>query len=160
MTSPLDLDAISSKWLQICGSCDAGIGECTHPAEDYRPVMLELVREVEALRRFGTEEADLDRIYAERLRAAAPLEQRAAMALLAEQLIAEVKRLRAELDRYHHLHDYLDEAAREAEPVMLASAVVEISPLFPVAWPAVHAGLIQRALAKVNGTTIERPAGA
>ena len=50
MTSPLDLDAISEKWLQICGSCDAGIGECTHPEGDYRPVMLELVREVERLR--------------------------------------------------------------------------------------------------------------
>jgi hypothetical protein len=53
----LDLDAISSKWLQICGACDAGTGECTHPAEDYRPVMLELVREIERLR------DDRDRVW-------------------------------------------------------------------------------------------------
>ncbi len=50
MTSPLDPDAITAKWLQVCGSCDVGIGECTHPEGDYRPVMLELVREVERLR--------------------------------------------------------------------------------------------------------------
>lgn len=48
--TPLDLDAISEKWLQICGACDAGIGECNHPADDHRPVMLELVREIERLR--------------------------------------------------------------------------------------------------------------
>lgn len=46
----IDLEAIEAKWLGICGACDAGIGECTHPAEDYRPVMLALVREVEHLR--------------------------------------------------------------------------------------------------------------
>jgi hypothetical protein len=46
----IDLEAIDKKWLGICGACDAGIGMCTHPTEDYRPVMLELVREVERLR--------------------------------------------------------------------------------------------------------------
>jgi hypothetical protein len=46
----IDLDAVKSKWLMICGSCDAGIGECNHPSDDYRPVMLELVREIERLR--------------------------------------------------------------------------------------------------------------
>ena len=50
MATELDLDAISAKWLQICGSCDAGIGECTHPEGDYRPVMLELVRALEHIR--------------------------------------------------------------------------------------------------------------
>jgi len=52
----MDLDAVKSKWLGMCGSCDVGIGECNHPAEDYRPVMLELVREVERLQ-FDAEEA-------------------------------------------------------------------------------------------------------
>lgn len=47
---PLDLEAIKAKWLKICGACDAGVGECSHPVEDYRPVVLELVREVERLR--------------------------------------------------------------------------------------------------------------
>lgn len=46
----IDLEAIKAKWLNICGACDAGVGECNHPAEDYRPVMLELVREIERLR--------------------------------------------------------------------------------------------------------------
>ena len=46
----VDLDAIKAKWLGQCGACDAGIGMCTHPEEDYRPVMLDLVREVERLR--------------------------------------------------------------------------------------------------------------
>ena len=39
----LDLDAIRAKWLQVCGACDAGIGECSHPDEDYRPVILDLL---------------------------------------------------------------------------------------------------------------------
>ena len=46
-----DLEAIKEKWLRICPMDDAGFpGTCTHPDEDYRPVMLELVREVESLR--------------------------------------------------------------------------------------------------------------
>lgn len=51
MTEPIDLDAVAAKWLQQCGYCDAGIGECAHPEDDYRPVMLSLVREIERLRR-------------------------------------------------------------------------------------------------------------
>lgn len=45
----LDLDEITEKWLKLCGACDVGIGECNHPDEDYRPVMLTLVREVQRL---------------------------------------------------------------------------------------------------------------
>jgi len=45
-----DLDAIKAKWLTICGACDTGIGECTHPADDYRPVMLALVELLERIR--------------------------------------------------------------------------------------------------------------
>jgi hypothetical protein len=47
-----DLDAIEDKWLQQCGSCDAGLPlSCSHPSEDYRPVMLTLVTEIRRLRR-------------------------------------------------------------------------------------------------------------
>jgi hypothetical protein len=46
----LDLDAISAKWLTQCGPCDAGLPTaCTCPGEDPRPVILELVRELEVL---------------------------------------------------------------------------------------------------------------
>lgn len=46
-----DLDAISAKWLAPCGACDAGLPMgCTHPREDYRPLMLSLVLEIERLR--------------------------------------------------------------------------------------------------------------
>jgi hypothetical protein len=38
-------------FLNQCGSCDAGLPmNCTCPEGDYRPVMLDLVREVERLR--------------------------------------------------------------------------------------------------------------
>ena len=47
----IDLKAIKEKWINQCGACDVGIGECNHPAEDYRPVMLALVRELEGQRR-------------------------------------------------------------------------------------------------------------
>lgn len=60
----VDLEAIKEKWLGICGACDAGMGECSHPDGDYRPVMLELVREVERLRG----ELDEARAEVERLR--------------------------------------------------------------------------------------------
>ena len=46
----IDLQAIKDKWLNVCGACDAGIGDCTHPNSDYRPVILDLVSEVERLR--------------------------------------------------------------------------------------------------------------
>lgn len=46
----LDLEAIKEKWLKLCGACDVGVGECNHPGEDYRPVMLALVRELESQR--------------------------------------------------------------------------------------------------------------
>lgn len=48
--SNLDLAAIKAKWLNLCGACDAGIGTCNHPVDDYRPVMLSLVEEIERLR--------------------------------------------------------------------------------------------------------------
>jgi hypothetical protein len=41
----------AAPFLELCGSCDAGLPmNCTCPSEDYRPVMLELVREIERLR--------------------------------------------------------------------------------------------------------------
>lgn len=41
----------AAPFLNVCGSCDAGLPmSCTCPTGDYRPVMLDLVREVEALR--------------------------------------------------------------------------------------------------------------
>lgn len=67
MTTP-DLDAIEAKWLQPCGSCDAGLpSSCAHPDEDYRPPMADLVTEVRRwqriagdwLRKLATVEAEL-----------------------------------------------------------------------------------------------------
>lgn len=45
--SSRDTEEITAKWLQVCGACDVGMPEygCTHPAEDYRPVLLKLLRE-------------------------------------------------------------------------------------------------------------------
>lgn len=41
----------AERFLSQCGSCDAGLPmSCTCPQDDFRPVMLELVREVERLR--------------------------------------------------------------------------------------------------------------
>ena len=41
----------AEPFLQQCGSCDAGLlMSCTCPQQDFRPVMLDLVREVERLR--------------------------------------------------------------------------------------------------------------
>jgi hypothetical protein len=46
-----ELAAIEARWLQLCGSCDAGLPmACTHPDEDYRPVIAALVAEVRQLR--------------------------------------------------------------------------------------------------------------
>lgn len=47
----LDLDRIYEQWLNMCGSCDAGLPmSCTCPDDDPRSVILALVREVERLR--------------------------------------------------------------------------------------------------------------
>lgn len=48
----LDLEEIKTKWLNQCGPCDFGMPEygCTHPDEDYRPVIMSLVLEIERLR--------------------------------------------------------------------------------------------------------------
>jgi hypothetical protein len=46
----LDLDAIADKWLQQCGPCDAGLPMgCSHPDEDYRPVLMDLVNTLAAV---------------------------------------------------------------------------------------------------------------
>nr|WP_221374363.1 hypothetical protein [Actinoplanes polyasparticus] len=45
-----DLLKRADPFLNVCGSCDIGMGSCTCPTGDYRPVMLELYREVERLR--------------------------------------------------------------------------------------------------------------
>lgn len=46
-----DIIKRAERFLNQCGSCDAGLPMgCTCPRDDYRPVMLELVREVERLR--------------------------------------------------------------------------------------------------------------
>lgn len=50
--SELDLGKIRDRWLGVCAACDAGLAaNCTHPEDDYRPVILALVLEVEELRR-------------------------------------------------------------------------------------------------------------
>lgn len=47
----LDLDAIASEFLQQCGLHDAGLSAtCACAESDYRPTMLDLIREVERLR--------------------------------------------------------------------------------------------------------------
>lgn len=48
----LDLEEIKRRWLNQCGPCDYGMPEygCTHPSDDYRPVIMSLVLEVERLR--------------------------------------------------------------------------------------------------------------
>lgn len=56
-----ELQAIEQKWLQMCGYCDAGLPmECTHPVDDYRPVILRLLHDLRAYR------AHRDQIMAER----------------------------------------------------------------------------------------------
>lgn len=41
----------AAPFLTQCGNCDASLPQsCTCPQDDYRPVMLDLVREVERLR--------------------------------------------------------------------------------------------------------------
>ena len=48
-----DLDAIKAEWLSPCGRHDIPRmtgASCTCQIEDYRPVMLSLVREIERLR--------------------------------------------------------------------------------------------------------------
>jgi hypothetical protein len=48
----IDTEAVAEKWLQQCGPCDIGMPSgCTHPDEDYRPVMAALVEELERTRR-------------------------------------------------------------------------------------------------------------
>lgn len=61
--SALDLKAIAEEFLGECGSCDAGMPtSCACPKRDYRPTMLELVREVERLREsIGVAVSALDR---------------------------------------------------------------------------------------------------
>lgn len=42
-----ELAGVEEKWLQQCGPCDGGLPmSCTHPTEDYRPVISELVAAV------------------------------------------------------------------------------------------------------------------
>jgi hypothetical protein len=46
-----DLDALAEKWLKVCPPCDAGLPDkCTHPDQDYRPVLKLLLEEVRGLR--------------------------------------------------------------------------------------------------------------
>jgi hypothetical protein len=99
----LDLEAITEKWLQVCGPCDAGLaGHCAHPDEDYRPAMLSLVREVERLRNDVVARDLLNQVLSEQ----------------ADQArVAEVSRLRTELanvrDKFREANDR-HEAARDA----------------------------------------------
>jgi hypothetical protein len=52
VTAAIDLEVITEKWLRVCGQCDAGVigSPCTHPDEDYRPVIAGLIAEVARLR--------------------------------------------------------------------------------------------------------------
>jgi cellulase/cellobiase CelA1 len=50
-----DLLKRAEPFLNQCGSCDAGLSAaCNCPTGDYRPVMLDLVREVERLRKVAS----------------------------------------------------------------------------------------------------------
>ncbi|MEU4558597.1 hypothetical protein AB0F72_09405 [Actinoplanes sp. NPDC023936] len=50
MTVP-DLEAITAEFLPVCGPCDLGVpAKCVCSQRDHRPVMLQLVREIERLR--------------------------------------------------------------------------------------------------------------
>lgn len=91
------------KWLEMCGSCDAGLPmSCTCPPGDIRTVLQEALAEVEQLRKhsitlnsiswriaaaLGDVPDGADSIEGD------PSEQ-------ADRLIAEVERLREESDRY------------------------------------------------------------
>lgn len=45
--TPGQFAAIEEKWLQQCGPCDGGLPmSCTHPADDYRPVISALLAAV------------------------------------------------------------------------------------------------------------------
>lgn len=47
----LKLSRIRNKWLRVCGPCDAGLpGTCTHPNEDYRTVIADLITDLEKFR--------------------------------------------------------------------------------------------------------------
>jgi len=52
---PLERDLLTraSRFMAQCGPCDFGLAEfgCSHPDEDYRPVVADLVTEVERLRK-------------------------------------------------------------------------------------------------------------
>lgn len=48
MSGEIDLEAVKAKWLQPCAACDAGLpAACSHPDEDPRTVILDLVNAVE-----------------------------------------------------------------------------------------------------------------
>ena len=60
-----ELKAISDKWLQVCGQCDAGLPmNCCCPDEDPRPIILTLVREIDTLQQVARESfGDLQQEY-------------------------------------------------------------------------------------------------
>lgn len=94
----MDLEAIREKWLRVCGQCDAGVygAPCTHPSGDYRPVMLELVTEVERLR---TQRAEIARQAAESHHMVVDLSERLGRAeRFAEEYSDELERLREALE--------------------------------------------------------------
>jgi hypothetical protein len=69
-----ELDLLALKWLQVCASCDAGLPYgCSHPNEDYRPVIANLIDEV---RRLWAEIAAAERRGAERAAQAIEAEPR------------------------------------------------------------------------------------
>jgi len=121
----LDLDAIRAKWLQVCGACDAGIGQqCSHPGDDYRPVILDLLTEVATL----TEEF---------------AEARAAMdPAVIEAERAEVAALTAERDR---LREHILDIDAHATPY----GDIPDEPGF-VGVYLVTAGALHRALGKIG----------
>jgi hypothetical protein len=52
VAEPLDLKAIEDEFLNQCGPCDFAMpGACNCSTRDFRSTMLDLVREVEKLRR-------------------------------------------------------------------------------------------------------------
>lgn len=64
-----DTEEIITKWLQVCPPCDAGIGApCTHPDEDYRPVILMLLNQRDGARKALGDAIDESRRLRDQLR--------------------------------------------------------------------------------------------
>jgi hypothetical protein len=67
----------AAPFLNQCPSCDAGLlNACTCPQVDFRPVMLDLVHEVERLRTRGMHQIHITPAEPERVIIAVPVDPR------------------------------------------------------------------------------------